>query len=285
MQAKAAVYESGTLRPPSESTQFGKLANNLQMALHDVMHPDYEIDPRCLELGEVLGEGEFGVVHRGKWHGTPVAVKVLHTHKRIRIEELACEIAALLRTHHPNTVQLLGAATQQEPYIIVTEILDGGSLDSALRGGAKFSLRRALEVALDCARGLEYLHLPTPTSLIHRDLKPSNVMFSGPRVAMSEREMALDTGVAKITDFGLSKALNPGARPRGPEHLGGLQNGRFVSVVPSEAAAEAVASVASDTEDEGAPSLQPCTQLACNVGAQAWAERTRLLQGRTRGTQ
>lgn len=37
---------------------------------------EWEIPPAALSLGTVLGEGEFGIVHKGKWNGTPVAIKV-----------------------------------------------------------------------------------------------------------------------------------------------------------------------------------------------------------------
>lgn len=39
--------------------------------------PEWEIPPSALSLGTVLGEGEFGIVHKGRWNGTPVAIKVL----------------------------------------------------------------------------------------------------------------------------------------------------------------------------------------------------------------
>jgi serine/threonine protein kinase len=206
VQAKACVCEDGRLKHPSESAAFGSLASVVPAGLKHVMHPDYEIRASDLHLGTILGEGEFGVVHRARWRGTPVAVKVLREGQDIRFEELATEIASLLKVHHPNIVHFLGACTLEQPFLIVTEIMEGGSLETALRGGARFSLRRALEIALDCARGLEYLHVPHPSSIIHRDLKPSNVMISGNGVAMSAHELALDTGVAKLTDFGLSKA-------------------------------------------------------------------------------
>lgn len=38
--------------------------------------PEWEIPPAALSLGTVLGEGEFGIVHKGRWNGTPVAIKV-----------------------------------------------------------------------------------------------------------------------------------------------------------------------------------------------------------------
>ena len=208
VQAGARICERGELRQASESATFRDLASTVPAALQHIMHPDYEVSGDALQLGVLLGQGEFGVVHRGRWHGTPVAVKVLHADRQIRVEELAAEIASLLKVHHPNVVQFLGAVTRVPPYLVVTEIMEGGSLEAALRRGTKFSLRRALELALDCARGLEYLHLPNPSSVMHRDLKPSNVMISGAGRAMSTQELVLDAGVAKLADFGLSKTLN-----------------------------------------------------------------------------
>ena len=227
MQANARVCENGTLRAPAQSDTFRGAASTVSSALRSEMHPEYEMRGSSLQLGEVLGEGEFGIVHRARWNSTPVAVKVLRTGNNIRVEELASEIVALCKVHHPNVVHFLGAVTQQEPYLIVTEIMEGDSLEAALRRGTKFGLRRALEIVLDCARGLEYLHLPNPISLMHRDLKPSNVMFAGNGVSMGVQELALDTGVAKLTDFGLSKSLNAGA-PRAGALRGVLgQDGRF----------------------------------------------------------
>jgi serine/threonine protein kinase len=83
---------------------------------------------------------------------------------------------------------------------------EGGSVADALAAGLRFSLRRALEIGIDCVRGLNYLHLENPNVIIHRDLKPSNLMFKG-SPHCTQAELALDTGVAKLTDFGLSKSL------------------------------------------------------------------------------
>jgi serine/threonine protein kinase len=106
-------------------------------------------------------------------------LQVLKASAAIRREQLASEIAVLLKVHHPNIVQFLGASTQEELLMIVSEMMDGGSLETALQRRRKLPLRRVLEIALDCARGLNFLHLANPHCLIHRDLKPSNIMLAG----------------------------------------------------------------------------------------------------------
>ena len=83
------------------------------------------------------------------------------------------------KVHHPNAVQFLGACTRQEPYVLVTELMTGGSLSDAMRLQKSFTLRRAMEICIDTARGLAYMHNKKPAAIIHRDLKPGNLMISG----------------------------------------------------------------------------------------------------------
>lgn len=169
--------------------------------------PDWELDPDGLEILEELGEGEFGVVHRARWCGTLVAAKILKGSNEIAVGDFRSEVEILRRVHHPNAVQFLGACTRREPYILVTELMCGGSLADAFRLPQVFPQRRALEVALDAARGLAYLHNSRrPSPIIHRDLKPGNLMLSGS--AYQERaEIVFNSGVVKLADFGLSKTL------------------------------------------------------------------------------
>lgn len=63
--------------------------------------------------------------------------------------------------------------------LLSAELMTGGSLAEALRMAEGFTVRRALEIALDTARGLSYMHNKKPNPIIHRDLKPGNLMISG----------------------------------------------------------------------------------------------------------
>ena len=65
-----------------------------------------------------------------------------------------------MQMHHPNTVQFLGACTRKQPFMIVTEYMPGGSLADLLKRPSSFpSMRRAIVMAMDCARAMTYLHL------------------------------------------------------------------------------------------------------------------------------
>ncbi|KAI7841021.1 hypothetical protein COHA_005249 [Chlorella ohadii] len=198
------IYEDGGLVELRDSKLAGVFGYVPQQMFD--FDPEWEIDPSSLEIMEKLGEGEFGVVHRAKWYGTLVAAKILKGSNEIALGDFRGEIEILRRVHHPNAVQFLGACTKKEPYILVTELMSGGSLADAFRRPQVFPTRRAVEIALDAARGLAYLHHRKPNPIIHRDLKPGNLMLSGGQY-QDQMQIVFDTGVVKLADFGLSKTL------------------------------------------------------------------------------
>jgi tRNA A-37 threonylcarbamoyl transferase component Bud32 len=149
---------------------------------------------------ENIGSGAFGIVMKCKWRGTPVAIKQIHKHMaqdEIARVEFSLELKVMRQLHHPNIVQFLGVVISSETsqVSIVSEFMQGGSLDEIFRRGNMLSICEAANMALDCARGMAYLHGRTPLPVIHRDLKPGNLMLTR-------------TGKLKIGDFGLSKTLS-----------------------------------------------------------------------------
>ena len=149
---------------------------------------------------EKVGSGAFGIVMKCKWRGTPVAIKQIHKHMaedEIARVEFALELKVMRQLHHPNIVQFLGVMISSETnqVSIVSEFMQGGSLDQLFRSGKILSLCEAANMSLDCARGMAYLHGRVPLPVIHRDLKPGNLMLTR-------------TGRLKIGDFGLSKTLS-----------------------------------------------------------------------------
>ena len=218
---KAKVFQDGNLVDFKDS----KLATAFGYASPSVwdFDPEWEIDPESLTVMEKLGEGEFGVVHKAAWHGTFVAAKILKGSSDIALGDFRSEIEILLRVHHPNAVQFLGACTKREPYILVTELMSGGSLADAFRRPEVFPIRRGVEIALDAARGLAYLHCRKPQPIIHRDLKPGNLMLSGSQYT-SQHSVIFDTGIVKLADFGLSKTL---PLNKHAEYVGGTLDTKF----------------------------------------------------------
>ncbi|XP_055807072.1 serine/threonine-protein kinase CTR1-like isoform X2 [Solanum dulcamara] len=157
---------------------------------------EFNIPWNDLVLREKIGAGSFGTVHRGDWHGSDVAVKILmeQDFHAERFKEFLREVAIMKRLRHPNIVLFMGAVIQPPNLSIVTEYLSRGSLFRLLhKPGAREVLdeRKRLCMAYDVANGMNYLHKRNPP-IVHRDLKSPNLLVD-------------KKYTVKICDFGLSR--------------------------------------------------------------------------------
>ncbi|XP_038972019.1 probable serine/threonine-protein kinase SIS8 isoform X2 [Phoenix dactylifera] len=162
------------------------------IAIDDVA--EFEIPWEDIMLGERIGLGSFGEVYRGEWHGTEVAVKKFLNQEisSDALEEFRSEVRIMKRLRHPNVVLFMGAVTRVPNLSIVTEFLPRGSLFRLIhRPNNQLDERRRLRMALDVARGMNYLHNCTPV-IVHRDLKSPNLLVD-------------KNWVVKVCDFGLSR--------------------------------------------------------------------------------
>ncbi|KAJ4766156.1 Receptor-like kinase TMK4 [Rhynchospora pubera] len=148
----------------------------------------------------VLGRGGFGVVYKGNLNGMLVAVKRSECDpvSKKGLQEFRAEIDVLTKVRHRNLVALLGYCENGSERLLVYEYMSGGTLGDHLfdqqnsSGHKQLTWMQRLTIALDVARGIEYLHSLAQETFIHRDLKPSNILLDG--------EMR-----AKVSDFGLVK--------------------------------------------------------------------------------
>ncbi|XP_050227736.1 probable serine/threonine-protein kinase SIS8 isoform X2 [Mercurialis annua] len=155
---------------------------------------DCEIHLEDLQLGEEIGQGSYGAVYRGIWNGSDVAVKFFFGNqlKEETIQDYKKEIDMMKRLRHPNVLLFMGAVYSPERLAIVTEFLPRGSLFKTLhRNNQTLDIRRRLKMALDVARGMNYLHHRNPP-IVHRDLKSSNLLVD-------------KNWTVKVGDFGLSR--------------------------------------------------------------------------------
>ncbi|KAM3292831.1 hypothetical protein ACQJBY_036464 [Aegilops geniculata] len=139
---------------------------------------DYEILWEDLTLGEQVGEGSCGTVYHALWYGSDVAVKVFsrQEYSEEMIRTFRQEVSLMKKLRHPNIILFMGAVASQERLCIVTEFLPRGSLFRLLRKTTgKLDPRRRVHMAIDIARGMNYLHSSSPT-VVHRDLKSSNLL-------------------------------------------------------------------------------------------------------------
>lgn len=141
--------------------------------------------------------GSYAVVYRGIWNGSDVAVKVYFAgeYKESTLLDYKKEIDIMRKLRHPNVLLFMGAVYSQERLAIVTEFLPRGSLFKALhKNNQALDVKRRMRMALDVARGMNYLHHRNPP-IVHRDLKSSNLLV--------DRNWNV-----KVGDFGLSRWKN-----------------------------------------------------------------------------
>jgi len=143
----------------------------------------------------LLGVGGMGEVYRAKDTrlGREVAVKVLpsaFSAEPDRLSRFEQEARAAGRLNHPNILAIYDVGTYEGCPYIVSELLEGETLRARMKGTA-LSPRKAIEYALQIARGLAAAH---EKGIVHRDLKPENVFLT-------------KDGRVKVLDFGLAKLL------------------------------------------------------------------------------
>ncbi|XP_047330063.1 receptor protein kinase TMK1-like [Impatiens glandulifera] len=153
----------------------------------------------------ILGRGGFGTVYKGELHdGTKIAVKRMESGVLTEkgLEEFKSEIAVLTKVRHRHLVALLGYCLEGNERLLVYEYMPQGTLSRHLfqwkeEGLKPLEWAKRLTLALDVARGVEYLHGLAHQSFIHRDLKPSNILLG-------------DDMRAKVADFGLVRLAPEG---------------------------------------------------------------------------
>ncbi|KAE8775575.1 lysM domain receptor-like kinase 3 [Hordeum vulgare] len=142
----------------------------------------------------LLGHGTYGSVYYGVLRDQEVAIKRMTS---TNTKEFIVEMKVLCKVHHASLVELIGYAASKDELFLVYEYSQKGSLrnhlhDPQSKGYTSLSWIYRVQIALDAARGLEYIHEHTKDHYVHRDIKSSNILLDG-----SFR--------AKISDFGLAK--------------------------------------------------------------------------------
>ncbi|KAL1210626.1 Receptor-like kinase TMK2 [Cardamine amara subsp. amara] len=156
----------------------------------------------------IVGRGGFGSVYKGKLHnGLQIAVKRMEPSDIAGkgLDEFKAEVSVLTKVHHRSLVILHGFCIERNERLLVYQFMQQGTLARHLflwrdQGLKPLEWTTRLNIALDVAHGLEYLHTLArqSQSYIHRDLKPSNILLG-------------DDMQAKISDFGLVRSTAEGS--------------------------------------------------------------------------
>uniref|UniRef100_A0A2N9FBL9 Protein kinase domain-containing protein n=1 Tax=Fagus sylvatica TaxID=28930 RepID=A0A2N9FBL9_FAGSY len=146
----------------------------------------------------IIGEGGFGKVYLGiLTDETQVAVKLLSSSSKQGNKEFRAEAQLLMIVHHKNLVSLVGYCDEGENKALIYEYMANGDLRHHLSvtNTNVLNWKERLQIAVDAAHGLEYLHNGCKPPIIHRDLKTPNILLN-------------ENMQAKIADFGLSRAFS-----------------------------------------------------------------------------
>lgn len=151
----------------------------------------------------LLGRGAMGAVYEAvDGGGHAVAVKVLHAHvdtDPAGRERLRREVAALQRLRHPAVAQVLDAELDGPFAFVVTELVDGVTLEDEVDERGPLDPRDLYSLADQLADALEAVHL---AGVVHRDLKPSNVMVTDQGPVLIDFGIAQGPGDARTTSTG-----------------------------------------------------------------------------------
>ncbi|PWZ37510.1 Calmodulin-binding receptor-like cytoplasmic kinase 3 [Zea mays] len=184
------------LRVPASPSRFSLSSppsrnEPLNISLEHVVKLTHNFAPTLM-----IGEGYFGKVYRAALlDGRVVAIKRAKKENFLSLRaEFSNEVALLKSIEHKNLVQLLGYIDKANERILITEYISNGTLREHLDGqhGLVLGFNQRLEIAIDVAHGLTYLHLYAEKPIIHRDVKSSNILLT-------------EAFMAKVADFGFAR--------------------------------------------------------------------------------
>lgn len=142
-----------------------------------------------------LGSGGMGTVYDViDADGRHVALKLLHPHlgaDPVARARLRREVETLQRVRHPGVARVLDSETDSDEAFVVTELIDGVTLDTRVRERGPLSLHEVAELGRGLLAALVATHR---AGVVHRDIKPANVMLT------AHGPVLIDFGISQVVD-------------------------------------------------------------------------------------
>lgn len=158
----------------------------------------YELEQATSGFSEekLLGKGGYGSVYKAFLGGIQVAVKVFNLQMERGLTSFNTECEVLRNLRHRNLTKVISSCSKPDFKALVLEYMPNGSLENWLCSNqySFLNLLQRLDIMIDVASALDYLHNGYFTPVVHCDLKPSNVLL--------DEDM-----VAHVSDFGIAKLL------------------------------------------------------------------------------
>eukprot|EP00731_Ephydatia_muelleri_P013068 Em0007g378a len=180
-----------------EKIQFSRiefLRNVENQKLYDLSCKDELMIPyENLEVTEVtLGSGTFGVVVKGVYLGTEVAIKMIKMDDDMNLKT-HLEVQIMRQLRHPNIITLMGISSNKSELLIVMNLVNGFNVDQVIfKQALPLDTNTVRSIAVQITKALTYMHGRSPR-VIHHDIKPSNIMVTG-----SHHVFVCDLGLAKL---------------------------------------------------------------------------------------
>lgn len=149
------------------------------------------------EILEKIGNGGMAIVYKAKCHvlNRFVAIKILKdefTTDSEFIKKFNSEAQSAASLTHSNIVSIYDVGNEDNLYYIVMELIKGKTLKEIIIEDGILSWKWSVSIAIQIASALETAH---KNNIIHRDIKPHNIIIT-------------EDGIAKVTDFGIAKAVS-----------------------------------------------------------------------------
>ncbi|KAL5075446.1 hypothetical protein RYX36_014430 [Vicia faba] len=178
----------------------------------NISYGDIRLATENFSATNLVGKGGFGSVYKGVFNintyesqTTILAVKVLDLQQRKATQSFSAECEALKNVRHRNLVKVITSCSSTDYKgddfkALVMQFMPNGNLEmnlypEDLESGSLLTLLQRLNIAIDVASAMDYLHHDCDPPIVHCDLKPANVLL--------DEDM-----VAHVADFGLARFLS-----------------------------------------------------------------------------
>ncbi|XP_038701990.1 receptor kinase-like protein Xa21 isoform X2 [Tripterygium wilfordii] len=185
------AYKHKNKKSTPSSLDSGQIPEHKMITYHELRHATNDFSE-----ANMLGIGSYGSVYMGTISdGTVVAIKVLNPKAEGAFKSFDAECKVLRTTRHRNLVKIITSCSNPDFRALIMEYMSNGSLEKWLYSeNHNLNLFQRINIMIDVATALDYLHYGQSEPVVHCDLKPSNILL--------DEDM-----VAHVGDFGIAKIL------------------------------------------------------------------------------
>ncbi|ONI01816.1 hypothetical protein PRUPE_6G160900, partial [Prunus persica] len=176
----------------------GEATSLPQLLWRKVSHLELLRGTNGFNENNLLGSGGFGSVYKGTLSdGIDVAIKVFSLQLEGSFKSFDRECEMLSNIRHRNLIKIINCCSEIDFKALVLKYMPNGSLKKWLYSQNSLNILQRLNIMIDAASALEYLHHGYSIPIVHCDMKPSNILLD-------------DDMVAHVADFGIAKLLGGG---------------------------------------------------------------------------